>query len=148
LEETKQKQKLRNKLAFYMQKFISIIFIILTAVTAIYLVNEIYHFSIKVYAGISNKEFIKEVFYLLIIIEVMFIGIKYFSENLHIPKRYFLYIGITTLIKEIFIHPEKSLLYSGAILMLVIASSLIKIVNIYSKEKEKPPLFEKWFNYY
>jgi phosphate starvation-inducible membrane PsiE len=96
-----------------------------------------------VYLGISNKEFIKEIFYLLIIIEVMFIGIKYFSENLHIPKRYFLYIGITTLIKEIFIHPDKALYYSGSILLLVIASSIIKLVNIYSKEKEKLPLFEK-----
>jgi phosphate starvation-inducible membrane PsiE len=139
----KQKQKLREKLAYYMQTFISVIFIILTTITAIYLINEIYNFSMQVLIeDLDNKTFIKEVFYLLIIIEVMFIGIKYFSENLHIPKRYFLYIGITTLVKEIFIYPEKALLYSGSILLLVIASSIIKLVNIYSKEKDKLPLFE------
>ncbi len=147
MEKSKQKRKLRNKLAYIMQNFISIIFIILTIVTAIYLVNEIYHFTKIVFHGISNKKFIEEVFYLLIIIEVMFIGIKYFSENLHIPKRYFIYIGITTLIKEIFIHPEKALLYSGSILLLVIASSIIKLVNNYSKEKDNLPLFEKWYIY-
>lgn len=143
--EKKTKLKLRNKLAFYMQNFISIIFMILTVITAIYLVNEIFHFIQNIYSGVSNKYFIKEVFYLFIIIEVMFIGIKYFSENLHIPKRYFLYIGITTLIKEIFIHPENTILYSGSILLLVIASSIIKLIDIYSKDKDKLPLFDDWF---
>ena len=138
-----KKQKFRNKLAYYMQNFISIIFMVLTVATALYLIFEIYNFIIIVYEGISNKKFIEEVFYILIIIEIMFIGIKYFSENLHIPKRYFLYIGITTLIKEIFIYPENAVLYCKAILLLVIASSIIKLVNYSTKDKNSLPIGDK-----
>ena len=139
-QKTKKNIKLRDKLAKYSQYFINVIFIIITLVTAVYLCSELYKFTVEIlFSEIKNKKFIEEIFYLLIIIEVMFIGIKYFSENLHIPKRYFLYIGITTLVKEIFINPENALLYTGAILLLVIASSVIKLVNLLTNEKQDLP---------
>ncbi|MNV72529.1 phosphate-starvation-inducible protein PsiE [compost metagenome] len=49
--------------------------------------------------------------------------IKYFEAHYHFPLRYFVYIGITAIIRLIIVDPETpmaTLLYSGAILVLVI----------------------------
>ncbi len=140
--ENKNK-KMRKLLAKIVEYFIIISMIILTLSAAIFFAQELYDFINNVlHKSLSNKAFIDDVFYLLIYVEVIFIGLKYFQENLHIPKRYFLYIGITTLVKEIFIHPEYALKYCGAILLLVIASVLIKYVNFVTKDKQNKPITE------
>ncbi|AKG34579.1 phosphate-starvation-inducible protein PsiE [Paenibacillus durus] len=49
--------------------------------------------------------------------------IKYFEAHYHFPLRYFVYIGITAMIRLIIIDhesPSDTLIYSGAILLLVI----------------------------
>ncbi|MTD41334.1 phosphate-starvation-inducible protein PsiE [Erwinia sp. CPCC 100877] len=49
--------------------------------------------------------------------------VKYFQSGYHFPLRYFVYIGITAIVRLIIIShetPEEVLLYSGAILLLVI----------------------------
>ncbi|MFS0560039.1 phosphate-starvation-inducible protein PsiE [Terribacillus sp. 179-K 1B1 HS] len=50
--------------------------------------------------------------------------IKYFTHNYHFPLRYFIYIGITAIIRLIIIdheHPHTILLYALAIVLLVFA---------------------------
>ncbi|MDT3425587.1 protein PsiE [Paenibacillus forsythiae] len=49
--------------------------------------------------------------------------IKYFEAHYHFPLRYFVYIGITAMIRLIIVDhesPSDTLIYSGAILLLVI----------------------------
>ncbi|AKJ43332.1 phosphate-starvation-inducible protein PsiE [Pragia fontium] len=50
--------------------------------------------------------------------------VKYFQSGYHFPLRYFIYIGITAIIRLIIVDhkdPIDTLIYSGAILILVIA---------------------------
>lgn len=50
--------------------------------------------------------------------------IKYFQSGYHFPLRYFIYIGITAIIRLIIVDhkdPMDTLIYSGAILVLVVA---------------------------
>ncbi|BCG59031.1 phosphate-starvation-inducible protein PsiE [Paenibacillus sp. URB8-2] len=49
--------------------------------------------------------------------------IKYFEAHYHFPLRYFIYIGITAMIRLIIVDhesPSDTLIYSGAILLLVV----------------------------
>ncbi|SCC67642.1 Uncharacterized protein BCZB5J_05956 [Bacillus cereus] len=49
--------------------------------------------------------------------------IKYFKSNYHFPLRYFIYIGITALIRLIIVsheEPMETLLYAGSIFVLVV----------------------------
>lgn len=50
--------------------------------------------------------------------------VKYFQSGYHFPLRYFIYIGITAVIRLIIVDhddPFSTLVYSGAILLLVVA---------------------------
>ncbi len=50
--------------------------------------------------------------------------VKYFQSGYHFPLRYFVYIGVTAIVRLIIIAhetPEEVLVYSAAILLLVIA---------------------------
>lgn len=54
--------------------------------------------------------------------------VKYFKENYHFPLRYFLYIGITAVIRLIIVNhddPINTLIYSLVILTLIISYFII-----------------------
>lgn len=56
--------------------------------------------------------------------------VKYFNENYHFPLRYFLYIGITAMIRLIIVdhdHPIHTLYYSLVILILIIGYFIMNI---------------------
>ncbi|MNL71583.1 phosphate-starvation-inducible protein PsiE [compost metagenome] len=49
--------------------------------------------------------------------------VKYFESGYHFPLRYFIYIGITAIIRLIIVdhkNPFDTLIYAGAILLLVV----------------------------
>lgn len=55
--------------------------------------------------------------------------VKYFQENYHFPLRYFLYIGITAMIRLVIVehdNPVNTLLHTLAILVLIIGYYIIK----------------------
>ncbi|MFP7494864.1 phosphate-starvation-inducible protein PsiE [Terribacillus saccharophilus] len=59
--------------------------------------------------------------------------IKYFTHNYHFPLRYFIYIGITAIIRLIIIdhqHPHTILLYALAIVLLVFALMIANQSNL------------------
>ncbi len=84
--------------------------------------------------SVSGKDFIVEIFYAFIMLEIIFMGIKYFEENFHIPMRYFIYIGATTLTKDIFINPDNAIIYTGGILLLIIALFIYKKIESLKKD--------------
>lgn len=54
--------------------------------------------------------------------------VKYFRENYHFPLRYFLYIGITAMVRLIIVdhhNPLNTLIYSGVILILIVSYYII-----------------------
>lgn len=66
--------------------------------------------------------------------------VKYFKEDYHFPLRYFMYIGITAMIRLIIVehdHPMDTLIFSLVILVLIIG---YYIINITPRER---PTVEK-----
>jgi protein PsiE len=69
--------------------------------------------------------------------------VKYFKENYHFPLRYFLYIGITAMVRLIIVeheNPLHTLYYSGVSLILIIGYF---IMNITPRERPASSRFFK-----
>ena len=67
--------------------------------------------------------------------------VKYFKEDYHFPLRYFLYIGITAMIRLIIVdhdHPINTLLYALVVLVLVIGYFIMNLTP-----HERPEV--RWF---
>lgn len=79
------------------------------------------YFSSKEY---TSYKLVESIIVYFLYFEFIALIIKYFKSNYHFPLRYFIYIGITALIRLIIVsheEPMETLLYAGAILVLVIA---------------------------
>ncbi|WP_164725811.1 phosphate-starvation-inducible PsiE family protein [Veillonella sp. CHU732] len=83
---------------------------------------------------VAYTTFLEEIINFFLFFEFLSLVMKYFKNNFHFPLRYFIYIGITAIIRLIIVSHESSLdlfLWSAAILALVI--SLVLVVR-YGKE--------------
>ena len=83
---------------------------------------------------IAYTTFMEEIINFFLFFEFLSLVVKYFKNNFHFPLRYFIYIGITAIIRLIIVSHESSMdlfLWSSAILALVI--SLFLVVR-YGKE--------------
>jgi len=87
--------------------------------------------------------FIEHIFKIFIYIELIAAIRLFFKNNFRFPLRFFIYVGITDLIRHIIIFKNEDgsiLLYSGAILILAIALSILEFKNIllekYTHEKK------------
>lgn len=92
-----------------------------------------YIFSAKKY---TSYKLVESIIVYFLYFEFIALIIKYFKSNYHFPLRYFIYIGITALIRLIIVsheEPMETLLYAGAILVLVIA---LYISNMRDLRKE------------
>jgi len=71
----------------------------------------------------SKYMFIEALVVYFLYFEFLALIVKYFQSGYHFPLRYFVYIGITAIVRLIIIDhksPSDVLIYSGAILILVI----------------------------
>ncbi len=83
---------------------------------------------------VAYTTFLEEIINFFLFFEFLSLVVKYFKNNFHFPLRYFIYIGITAIIRLIIVSHESSMdlfLWSSAILALVI--SLVLVVR-YGKE--------------
>lgn len=83
---------------------------------------------------IAYTTFLEEIINFFLFFEFLSLVVKYFKNNFHFPLRYFIYIGITAIIRLIIVSHESAMdlfLWSSAILALVI--SLVLVVR-YGKE--------------
>ena len=83
---------------------------------------------------ITYTTFMEEIINFFLFFEFLSLVVKYFKNNFHFPLRYFIYIGITAIIRLIIVSHESSMdlfLWSSSILALVI--SLVLVVR-YGKE--------------
>lgn len=67
--------------------------------------------------------------------------VKYFKENYHFPLRYFIYIGITAMVRLIIVehdNPVATLVYSLVILVLIVGYFIMNLTP-----RERPD--SKWF---
>lgn len=91
--------------------------------------------------GISDFDWSKEASYLVIekivvyflYFEFLALIVKYFKTNYHFPLRYFLYIGITAMVRLIIVDhsdPIGTLLFACAIFVMVIALFLVNSARL------------------
>ena len=75
----------------------------------------------------SHQNFIEEIVVFFLYFEFVALIVKYFKNNYHFPLRYFIYIGITAIVRLIIVqhdNPYSVLIWSGAILLLVISLAI------------------------
>ena len=69
----------------------------------------------------------EEIVVFFLYFEFVALIVKYFKNNYHFPLRYFIYIGITAIVRLIIVqhdNPYSVLIWSGAILLLVISLAI------------------------
>ncbi|KFX02890.1 phosphate-starvation-inducible protein PsiE [Pectobacterium betavasculorum] len=109
-----------------LQTILNIGLLALATILVIFLVKETFHLA-KVLL-ISNEkdssyQLIEGIVIYFLYFEFIALIVKYFQSGYHFPLRYFIYIGITAIIRLIIVDhksPSDTLVYSSAILLLVV----------------------------
>jgi protein PsiE len=144
----------RNKTNYLLEeiipKFVQIILNTTLAILAVFitclLIKELVGFMELVKEDhLDYHVFLERILVFFLYFEFISMIIKYFKEDYHFPMRYFLYIGITAMIRLIIVnHSEamETLLYSLVVLILIIGYF---IMNITPRERPErvTDLFEK-----
>ncbi|ACZ77845.1 MULTISPECIES: phosphate-starvation-inducible protein PsiE [Dickeya] len=105
--------------------------LVLAVILVVFLAKETWHLATVLL--VSNE---KESSYMLIeslviyflYFEFLALIVKYFLSGYHFPLRYFIYIGITAIVRLIIVdhkNPADTFTYAGAILILVITLYLV-----------------------
>ncbi len=128
-----------------LQWFLNVCLIILALIMSFLLIIEIIDFiQMLVFVGNGDYQiFLANVLIFFLYFEFITMIVKYFKEDYHFPLRYFLYIGITAMIRLIIVdheHPIDTLIYSLVILILIVSYF---IINITPLERPRHSLFYK-----
>lgn len=90
--------------------------------------KEIFYEGTKFLADQGNyQHFVEGILVFFLYFEFVALIVKYFKNNYHFPLRYFIYIGITAIIRLIIVQhddPYSVLIWAGAILLLVISLAI------------------------
>ncbi|KZE07526.1 phosphate-starvation-inducible protein PsiE [Bacillus mycoides] len=109
-----------------LQYIINVALICLGIVLSVFLMKEVIQFiqELKLNSEESSYHLIDSIVVFFLYFEFIVMIIKYFQMNFHFPLRYFIYVGITAIIRLIIIDhdsPMDSLIYACAILVLISA---------------------------
>lgn len=113
-----------------LQWILNISLIILGLVLSILLSKELYFFlKLNILSDqMDFHTFLQEILVFFLYFEFISMIVKYFRDHYHFPLRYFLYIGITAMIRLIIVEhndPKSTLLYSLVILILIISYYIV-----------------------
>ena len=107
-----------------LQGILSLGLLALGIILIVFLGKETLHLAIALFAPVqtSKYELVEGLVVYFLYFEFIALIVKYFQSGLHFPLRYFVYIGITAIVRLIIDHqsPMDVLIYSAAILLLVI----------------------------
>jgi len=109
-----------------LQRVLNVGLLLLAAILIVFLVKETIHLSKVLF--VNNEEstsylLIEGIVIYFLYFEFIALIVKYFESGYHFPLRYFIYIGITAIIRLIIVdheNPIDTLIYSAAILLLVV----------------------------
>ncbi|RJS60864.1 phosphate-starvation-inducible protein PsiE [Bacillus sp. PK3_68] len=126
-----------------LQTILNVSLIFLAIILSFLLVKELIVFSqILIERGANDyKLFLANILIFFLYFEFITMIVKYFKEDYHFPLRYFLYIGITAMIRLIIVdhdHPINTLLYSLVVLILIIGYFIMNLTP-----HERPEV--RWF---
>ncbi len=109
-----------------MQRIVNVFLLGLAAILMIFIGRETYHLAMVLFVNndqSSSYLLIEGIVIYFLYFEFIALIIKYFSSGYHFPLRYFIYIGITAIIRLIIVDhksPYDTLVYACAILVLVV----------------------------
>lgn len=126
-----------------LQLFLNGCLILLSIILSFLLIKDILLFFmlLLVEGNTDYKLFLTNVLIFFLYFEFITMIVKYFKEDYHFPLRYFIYIGITAMVRLIIVehdHPKDTLIYSIVILILIISYF---IINITPLERPKSSVF-------
>jgi protein PsiE len=126
-----------------LQVFLNVSLILLAIILSILLIKELIIFSrILIESGSDDyKLFLDNILIFFLYFEFITMIVKYFKEEYHFPIRYFIYIGITAMVRIIIVdhdQPVNTMLYSLVILILIIGYFILNLTP-----RDRPD--SKWF---
>jgi len=124
--EMSDKNPIAQKIARLMQWVLNAGLLILAFILMVFLGKETVHLANVLFSTgeqASSYLLIEGIVIYFLYFEFIALIVKYFQSGYHFPLRYFVYIGITAIIRLIIVdhkNPFDTLCYSAAILLLVI----------------------------
>ena len=118
-----------------LQMFLNFCLVFLALILSFLLIKELTVFlKILITVGSSDyKQFLANILIFFLYFEFITMIVKYFKEDYHFPLRYFLYVGITAMIRLIIVehdHPIDTLIYSLVILILIVGYFIMNITPL------------------
>lgn len=129
-----------------LQWFLNFCLIILAFILSFLLLKEILEFLKILLLGDSYDytHFLANILLFFLYFEFITMIVKYFKDDYHFPLRYFLYIGITAMVRLIIVdheHPLDTLIFTLVILILIICYFIINITPL--ERPKRSQLFTK-----
>ena len=123
---------MKNIIPQVLQIILNISLTILALVLSILLVIELVEFIQMLFSSEKRdyKYFLNNILVFFLYFEFITMIVKYFEEDYHFPLRYFMYIGITAMVRLIIVEheqPTDTLVFSLVILVLIIGYYIINI---------------------
>ncbi|MFU2315608.1 MULTISPECIES: phosphate-starvation-inducible protein PsiE [unclassified Rahnella] len=118
--------KRATMISVIMQRILNVFLLGLAVILMIFIGRETYHLAMVLFVNndqSSSYLLIEGIVIYFLYFEFIALIIKYFSSGYHFPLRYFIYIGITAIIRLIIVDhksPYDTLVYACAILVLVV----------------------------
>lgn len=106
--------------------------VVLALVLAFLMLRELFGFVILLFetSHADYKEVLADILVFFLYFEFITMIVKYFKEDYHFPLRYFIYIGITAMIRLIIVEhddPLHTLMFALVILVLIICYFIINM---------------------
>jgi protein PsiE len=126
-----------------LQRLLNVSLVLLAIILSFLMVKELFSFVqlLIVEENSDYKVFLESILIFFLYFEFITMIVKYFKENYHFPLRYFIYIGITAMIRLIIVEhsdPMSTLIYSFVILVLIIGYFIMNLTP-----RERPE--SSWF---
>lgn len=124
-----------KSIASLLQWVLNISLIILAGILVIFLGQETYALALVIFDWSKEASYlvIEKIVVYFLYFEFLALIVKYFKTNYHFPLRYFLYIGITAMVRLIIVNhsaPIGTLLFACAIFVMVIALFLVNSARL------------------
>lgn len=109
-----------------LQRVLNVGLLLLAAILVVFLVKQTINLAEVLFINSEKSSsylIIEGIVIYFLYFEFIALVVKYFESGYHFPLRYFIYIGITAIIRLIIVeheNPFETLIYAGAILLLVV----------------------------
>lgn len=126
-----------------LQVVLNVSLVFLAFILSFQLVQELIAFGKLVFGGVAEdyQAFFARILVFFLYFEFVSMIVKYFKEDYHFPLRYFIYIGITAMVRLIIVEhddPQTTLYNALVILVLIIGYFIMNLTP-----RERPS--SKWF---